>query len=52
MDMEQVLTDCFWCGTLYEKAAYNRCPGCSTTVEMGVINITDAQTAEHQVTDQ
>ena len=52
MDYEQVLTDCFWCGTLYEKSAYNRCPGCSTTVEMGVLNITDAPSAEDQVTNQ
>lgn len=52
MDHEQVLTDCFWCGTLYEKGAYQRCPGCSTTTELGVINITDAPASEEQVTDQ
>jgi hypothetical protein len=50
MDMETVVTDCFWCGTLWETGAYDRCPSCAVTREQGLITPTAA--AANQVTDQ
>lgn len=53
MDLESVLTDCFWCGTLWESGAYERCPRCAATVELGIIT-PDATgvAAAAEVTDQ
>jgi rubrerythrin len=38
MELETVLTDCFWCGTAWEQGAYNRCPYCAATKEQGVMS--------------
>lgn len=52
MDMETVVTDCFWCGTLWETGAYDRCPSCAVTREQGLITPDGTAAAADQVTDQ
>jgi hypothetical protein len=32
--MEKVLKDCFWCGEVYELGLHDRCPKCSTDIDI------------------
>lgn len=52
MDFESVLTDCFWCGTLWESGAYDCCPRCAATVDLGIITPDATVVAAAEVTDQ
>jgi len=33
--MEQVLSDCFWCGETYERGVHQRCPNCAAAPGAG-----------------